>query len=77
MNKNKKSFSFTIKMTENKQYNVIGEILFDLFLHQFKQKREQQYIINKIIVNNCKCSITKDNKMLLKRMKISSDEISI
>ena len=47
MNKNKKSFSFTIKMTENKQYNVIAKVLFYIVNSSIQIEKRKLYSLTK------------------------------
>ena len=50
---------------QNKEYNVIAELLFALFINEFKKKIEKDYIIDETIVY-----MPFHHNLLIQRMKI-------
>ena len=57
---------------QNKEYNVIAELLFALIINEFKKKIEKEFIIDKT-----KFTLPTQNKEFFNRFKISLDSIGL
>ena len=57
---------------QNKEYNVISELLFALIINEFKKKIEKDFIIDEI-----KFTLPTENKEFVNRFKISLDSIDL
>ena len=57
---------------QQKEYNVISEVIISLIINEFKQKIEKEYIIEETIIE-----IQNQNETLLKRIQISLQAIGI
>ena len=62
-----KTYHFTF---QEKEYNILPEVLFSLIINEFKKKAEKQFIIDEIVVE-----IPSDSNKLYQRIKTSLESI--
>ena len=57
---------------QNKEYNIISEVLFALYMNQYKKKIEKEYIIEKTIVE-----APTNNDLFINRLNVALDAIDL